>query len=272
MINNCLHINSLSLQNKMPLSLVLSDISNIHIKQTNMNTTTKVQKEIWKDIPGHENYYQVSNFGGIRRLPKTITFVRNGYINTRKLELNYLSPTLFNNGYLFVSIKGKKYTVHSLVAMAFLNHIMGGWNIVIDHIDENKTNNNIKNLRLISHRENVARGYKNTSSKYVGVFLDGKKWRSVIIFKNKRIYLGSFNSEKEASEYYQNALIAIENDTKIKVKKPKYSSKYNGVLRTKYNKWVAKIYIKQSQKYLGTFNTEIEAHNAYQKAKKESTV
>lgn len=56
------------------------------------------------------------------------------------------------HGYLQVSINGKNYLVHSIVAEAFLGERPNG--MEIDHIDRNRTNNDVKNLRYVSRIEN----------------------------------------------------------------------------------------------------------------------
>jgi len=99
-----------------------------------------------------------------------------------------------------------------LVAESFLNHIPNGHTIVVDHIDENPLNNNINNIRLITHRENVSRGMKNRSSKYVGAYWykSKKRWRSTIYIDGKNIHLGTFKNDVEAHEAYKKALIDYE--------------------------------------------------------------
>jgi len=61
---------------------------------------------------------------------------------------NYHQVTLY--------LDGKKFTkrVHSLMAMTFLNHTYGDRKIVVDHIDNNPLNNTLKNLQVISMKEN----------------------------------------------------------------------------------------------------------------------
>ena len=62
----------------------------------------------------------------------------------------------------------KTLSVHCIIAEAFLNYIPNKGVISVDHIDEDKTNNNLNNLRIINHRENVARSSNNPTG-YTGV-------------------------------------------------------------------------------------------------------
>jgi hypothetical protein len=82
---------------------------------------------------------------------------------------------------------------------------------------------------------------------------------------NRKIkHLGIFDNEKEASEYYENALIAIQNGTDIIVKKPIYSSKYLGVsLAKNAKKWTSRIIIDKKDCYLGSFHSEADAAIKY---------
>jgi hypothetical protein len=110
-------------------------------------------KEKWKQIPGYEDVYEVSNKGNVKSLQRYVNS-KNGSkrlvrerILKKQMMGRYLSVEL-NNG------KPKVYKIHQLVAMAFLEHTPCGYNIVVDHIDNNPLNNNIDNLQLISQREN----------------------------------------------------------------------------------------------------------------------
>jgi hypothetical protein len=162
-------------------------------------------KEIWKDIPGYEGIYQVSNLGNVKSL---------NYNRTKKEKL--LKPSISKKRmYLSVTLcKNKKlyyYSVHQLVAMAFLNHIPNGNIIEVDHIDENKLNNKLNNLQLLTSEQNTKKSIDKTktSSKYFGVSYDKskKKWVSYIKINGKNKKIGCFFTEKEAKIAYDNELL-----------------------------------------------------------------
>lgn len=222
-------------------------------------------KEEFRDIPGFEGIYQVSNLGNVKSLPRKILNGKAFYISKERI----LKPSICSKGYyFFVLKKPKAIRVHKLVAMAFLNHIPDGTHkIVVDHINNIRTDNRLENLQLITNRENCSKDKKNGSSKYTGVYWskERNKWKSKININGKSIHLGYFKIETEASEYYQNALKSIENNEEIVIKKRIFSSNYKGVRLHKHsNKWIAAIKINKKQKHIGCFKTEIEAHNAYQ--------
>jgi hypothetical protein len=218
-----------------------------------------MEKEIWKSIPGYEGIYEVSDLGNI----KSIKFKKE----------NILKPSIAGGGYYSVSLskynKKRTINIHQLVAIAFLNHIPDGKKLVVDHIDNNQFNNRSDNLQLITQRENASKDRKGGSSIYLGVswYKKSNKWISSIYHGEKLINLGYFTTEQEASEYYQKALISIENGTEIIRKKVVFSSNFKGVCRhRKSNKWISRIKISKKDIYLGIFDSEQEAHEAYQKA------
>lgn len=143
--------------------------------------------EIWKDVIGYDGMYQISSYGNVK------SFKNNGEKILKKVNDGY-GYTVFGlckNG-ISKNIRG-----HVLVAQAFLNHVPNKFVLVVDHIDGNPSNNNITNLQLISHRDNVSKGYKNKSSKFRGVcwHKTHKRWIASGI-NNK--FIGYFNSEIEA--------------------------------------------------------------------------
>jgi len=225
--------------------------------------------EIWKDVVGYEGLYQVSNLGNVKSLERIILCGNNNYKRKRLCKERVLKPSI-SSGYLYVILSNKKrngYHIHKLVAIAFLNHIPCGHNLVVNHIDFNKLNNNLSNLEIITNRQNSRLENIKGTSNEVGVHWDKhtNKWRSCIIVNSKSIHLGLFNDEKEASLYYKNALESINNNTVINIKKAKYSSKFKGVSWSKpAKKWYSRIQIDKKIIYLGLFDDEELAHEAYQ--------
>ena len=147
--------------------------------------------ENWKEIPTFENEYMVSDLGNV----KSIRF------NKEKI----LKQGIQTQGYCIVDLKGKTYRVHSLVIWAFKGIEPTGKvsDFVIDHIDNNKSNNVLSNLNVISHRDNITKG-TNPS----GARLDKRtgKWLSKIKKNGKVIYLGTFNKKEGAEKRYQEEL------------------------------------------------------------------
>ena len=100
------------------------------------------QAEVWKQYL--DTQYEVSNLGNVRNK------------NTKAV----LSQEDTGNGYLCVGLqmdKGvyKKTRVHRMVAMAFLEDERTEERNEVDHINENKSDNSVDNLRWCTHKENM---------------------------------------------------------------------------------------------------------------------
>lgn len=158
----------------------------------------------WKDIKGFEGFYQVSNNGLVRSLDRVDSSGRN--LKGKYLSLNSLS----GSGYAFVSlskfnIPNQRY-IHQLVAEAFLNHTVDGHGMVVDHIDNNKLNNIVKNLQVITSRENSSKE-KRSTNRYTGVRKTPyNTYRAEIRVNGKKVCLGSHKCETKAYVMYQKKL------------------------------------------------------------------
>ena len=150
--------------------------------------------EVYKKIPEFDGY-EVSSLGNIKSL--------------KGVKERILNPTKNKYGYLYVSLckegKVKKFQVHQVIAMGFLGHKPSGHALVVDHINNIKTDNRVSNLQVITHRENDSKEKKG-SSKYTGVHWNKKKWCANIRINGIKKYLGRFHCEREAGKAYQNAL------------------------------------------------------------------
>lgn len=165
--------------------------------------------EVFKDIPNYESKYQVSNLGRVKSLPRK-KFNGKGYHLTKEKILKTSVNPKARRAYEIVSLAGECRTVHSLVAECFLNHNALDRKLVVHHIDNNPLNNNLDNLEIITHRENISISKKG-SSKYTGVSFakDRNKWRAKITINKQQINLGAFETEELANLAYQQKLNTI---------------------------------------------------------------
>lgn len=113
-------------------------------------------EEIWKDILGYEGLYQVSTLGRVRSVDRAI-YQQDRIVNYKGV---LMTPYIMKNGYAAIRLSknGKKhnYLIHRLVAMSFVKNANN--EMYVNHIDENKTNNNAENLEWCSHKYNVNYG------------------------------------------------------------------------------------------------------------------
>lgn len=168
--------------------------------------------EIWKDIEGYEGLYQVSSLGRVKSLERIVPNSSNGF---RKIKERIRKTPKASHGYANVTLsKGNKisvFLVHQLVAIAFLDHTPNKFELVVDHINDNKLDNRAENLQIVTNRFNSTKNPRG-SSKYVGVSFDNsnKKWKSAIQINGENILLGNFDCELKAAEAYQKKLAEIE--------------------------------------------------------------
>ena len=150
-------------------------------------------EEEFKKIEGYENY-EISNLGNVRN------------IDTGR----FLKPSKNNGGYYHLNLNKngtiRKLYIHRLIGLHF---IPNPDNLpFIDHIDRNKTNNSITNLRWISKSNNCRNKSKkqNTSSKFIGVSFhkaNGKYVAQININKQNK-YIGLYETEEDAGRAFDN--------------------------------------------------------------------
>ena len=106
------------------------------------------------------------------------------------------------DGYYQLSIDKKTYLCHKLTWL----WSMGDLPEVLDHINENKQDNRLCNLRKSNHSLNglnQARRHQDSLSPYRGVSKTASgKWMAKYCFNNKQIYLGSFDYPEDAYKIY----------------------------------------------------------------------
>lgn len=115
-----------------------------------------------------------------------------------------------SHGYGAVKMGEKMYLTHRVIWLWQYGSMPNG---EIDHIDQNKMNNRIENLRVVSASENMHnRGLRrDNSSGYPGVYWSKrhKKYKAQIRINNKKIYLGYYNTAEEAFEAYKRAKMEL---------------------------------------------------------------
>jgi hypothetical protein len=112
-------------------------------------------------------------------------------------EVNYIKMT---DEYIKIKSSGKLISAHRLIAIAFLGLNYNDKTIFIDHINHNKSDNRVSNLRLVTNQQNQwnqknVKGYSKNYNKFV----------SLIRISNKQICLGRYDTAEEANQVYLEA-------------------------------------------------------------------
>jgi hypothetical protein len=154
---------------------------------------------IWKSVLGFEGYYEVSSAGEVRSLNRVIIDKNN---KTKRIKGCLMNIHKDKAGYCTVNfhVKGKSITklVHRIVALSFLGYS----ELQVDHIDENKSNNQLDNLQYLTSQQNIIRSIKsrkrNKTSKYHYVYFKKRigKWAVIEPITNKQ--LGYYKTEEDA--------------------------------------------------------------------------
>lgn len=150
-----------------------------------------LEGEEWRDVVGYEGYYMVSSFGRVVSLARSIRFFRSQKIKPPHLMSDVSNIDRYNKVTLKVDGTKKSIEVHRLVATAFLDN---PYNYrCIDHIDGDKTNNHIDNLRFCTALQNqnnpITRKKQRTtlitkSSKFAPIKVVGiKDDNSIVIYE-----------------------------------------------------------------------------------------
>lgn len=108
-------------------------------------------QEEFRDIDGYENLYQISNLGRVRSLPKGDG--NGNRLRILKFDIQEKNHTTYYRVTFSKLGKTKRFQVHRLVANAFIPNPEG--KTMVNHIDNNGTNNAIGNLEWSTHVENM---------------------------------------------------------------------------------------------------------------------
>lgn len=141
----------------------------------------------------------------LRYNPKTGVFIRRVSSRANKANAGDIAGGKNNQGYIQIRVGGLLMKAHRLAWVLFF----GEWpNKDIDHIDGNRSNNKISNLRLSSRAmngQNRKRPNKNNSSAFLGARKHGSKWQAKIFANGRDVHLGTFDTPRAAHVAYVKA-------------------------------------------------------------------
>ena len=141
-------------------------------------------------ITGFENMYKIYENGDVERYSKT---------TKPKILKHSISTHGYKCVHLYKNNKRKIFRIHRLLALNFIDNPNNY--PFVDHIDRDRQNNNLENLRWASISINC-RNKKNYGKYMKGVTKTGKKFKSEIWINGKNVYLGTFDTELEAHQVF----------------------------------------------------------------------
>ena len=157
------------------------------ITRKHENNLIKLNVEVWRSIDGYNNY-AISSFVKVKntKTGKILKGFDNGH--------GYLKVDLYED-----AIR-KTHQVHRLVANALIDNPDD--KLCVDHIDNNRTNNHISNLRFATNKENSQNrklSSRNTSKvKGISFNKKAKKWHAQIMIDGISIHIGLFANLEDA--------------------------------------------------------------------------
>lgn len=116
------------------------------------------EEEIWKDVKGYEDLYEVSNFGRVKSKDRRVKVVHKStfYKNLKGKMLKPINTIGYDKVALCKEGRKKYHNIHRLVAEAFIpneNNLP-----IVNHKDESRNNNHVDNLEWCTHQYNITYG------------------------------------------------------------------------------------------------------------------
>tara|TARA_R110000868_G_scaffold339485_1_gene600210 strand:- start:181 stop:645 length:465 start_codon:yes stop_codon:yes gene_type:complete len=143
---------------------------------------------MYKSIPGYPDY-MINEYGEV--------------CSIKNSKVKILKQSDDGDGYYKISLfKDKKVyckKVHRLLGITFLNCSN---DMQIDHIDGDRSNNSLSNLRIVTSQENH---FNRTTAKGCHFYKPTNRWMAYIVLNKKKIHLGYFDTEEDAHAAYLKA-------------------------------------------------------------------
>jgi hypothetical protein len=215
--------------------------------------------EVWKwvkfeDVDGnafdYSGAYKVSNFGRVKSFKhnKTVGRIRAFSID----KDGYSKVDLWRNS------KQKMITVHRLVACAFVEYIDG--NNIVNHKDEDKSNNHYDNLEWVTTRDNIR--YSKENGTGISFVESNDNFCLSLGIDGKKYHIGFFDTFEDAEIASADVLEnGIEQRNKYSKRRTKTEPGSVSFCK-KRQKWQASASIDKKKISIGRFNTEVLAWDA----------
>ena len=155
--------------------------------------------------PDYSEIINAFEFDGENLIRKDYVDARGRY-RDRKLVENRKNCS---RGYCRVDYKETMYFYHVIMWILHNGNIPKG--CIIDHVDGNKLNNHISNLRAITQRQNSQNKEVHRNGKLYGCGFDARRnlWRARAKVGDKHVWIGYYKTELEAHEAYKNFVASL---------------------------------------------------------------
>ena len=189
----------LNIKEGMFLSYKDGNVNNDSIENIQINNLNKICNK-WVDLKNYEKEYCISANGKI--------------FSKETLTLYTISKDRY--GYEYTCLHSKVYYIHHLVYESYTPNFKKINDYVVDHIDNNPSNNSYDNLQYIHSTVNLTKDHKSKNGLPTGVTMYENFYRAHITYtldniQYKHKWLGNFDTKEEASEAYLKAFKMIQN-------------------------------------------------------------
>lgn len=160
--------------------------------------------EVWKSIIGYETLYEISNFGRVKSLARYVSnSTKNGGRKLDFIKEKILKTRIAKNGYYIVALskngKGKKYYLHRLIAIHFIDN--PNQYPVINHKNCDQLNNNLENLEWVTQQRNIEHGFDMDRNFHGKKHYNAKLTEQQVLEIRKRLDTEDISQRKLAKEY-----------------------------------------------------------------------
>lgn len=178
-------------------------------------------QEIWKPVVHYEGFYEVSDFGRIRSIDRTI-LRSNGHSVKNIGKIKYIEINKYGYCTTCLNKPGsqKRKLIHRLVAESFL----GIDDRQIDHKNGNRSDNRLANLEYVTRVENVRRG-KNQTLENADIYFckTGLPWKVCMKNGNSTKTYGRFTTLEKAILHRDTIYKQIGRQPQSKIKNTDFS-------------------------------------------------
>ena len=163
--------------------------------------TLRYAPEIYVDIPGYEGYYKVSNYGNVKSWDRETT---NSIGAKRKYKGKELTSFMNSTGYYYITLSDgnsrKNKRVHCLVARSFLPNPKN--KRTVNHVNGNKSDNNLCNLEWATDSENHTHAFKTGLKELCGVAKRDRKLTDTQVLEIRKLIQQDRLTQKQIGEMF----------------------------------------------------------------------